>query len=138
MIVYAIYPTVAASESGVEALKLAGFREADISVMFSGNVGSSEVNEERVTGEPAAGDVASGKGVAPALAELGIPEQEAKRYGRRIEQDAILVSVHCRDSGSAREARAILAHSGAEDISSVRGSGVVGGVVHLARMKAPF
>src|SRR5437870_57822 len=107
MMVYAIYPTVAASEAGVEALKLAGFLEAEISVLFSGNVGSSELNEERVTGEPAAGDVASGKGVESALAQLGIPEQEAKRYGRRIEQDAILISVHCRDSGWAQKARRI-------------------------------
>lgn len=117
MMIYAIYPTVAAAEAGVDALKLGGFRDADISVLYAGNIGAKEVVEEQVTGEPAAGTVASGKGVAAALAELGIPSEEAQFYGSRIEQDQILVAIHCSDSDWAKEAREILEHSGAENIS---------------------
>jgi hypothetical protein len=57
-------------------------------------------------------------GVIGALAGVGIPEYEAKRYEGRMRSGGILVSVHCDNADWIKKARAVLAHTGAEDISS--------------------
>lgn len=57
-------------------------------------------------------------GVTGALVGLGIPEYEAKRYEGRIRRGAILLSVHCDDSGWAKRAKNILSQTGAEDVAS--------------------
>ena len=123
MTIYAVYGTVEASEAAVEALKVAGFSEADISVLYTGNGGSASLDNQRIADERSAADVASGERVGPALLEFGFPDDLAKRYGRRIlEDDAVLVSVRCSDGGWAQQAQAILEHAGGEDISATTGS----------------
>ena len=57
-------------------------------------------------------------GVAGALIGAGIPEYEAKRFEGRIRKGGVLLSVHCDDSDYVKRAKDILAHTGAEDISS--------------------
>jgi hypothetical protein len=50
--VFGIYPTYANVESGVDALKAAGFRNTDISVLFPENVGSKDFAHEKGTKAP--------------------------------------------------------------------------------------
>ena len=57
-------------------------------------------------------------GVAGALAGLGTPEYEAKRYEGRIRKGGILLSVHCDDREWVKPAREILVQTGAEDVSA--------------------
>jgi len=57
-------------------------------------------------------------GVTGALIGLGIPEYEARRYEGRINRGGILLSIHCDNSEWAREARAILNRTGAEDVAA--------------------
>jgi hypothetical protein len=57
-------------------------------------------------------------GATGALAGLGIPEYEARRYEGRIRKGGILLSVHCDDSHWVKRARELLARTGAEDIAS--------------------
>src|ERR1700759_2116787 len=49
---FGIYPTRASLESGVDALKQANFRNADISVLFPDNEGSKEFAHEKNTKAP--------------------------------------------------------------------------------------
>jgi hypothetical protein len=57
-------------------------------------------------------------GIAGALAGLGTPEYEAKRYEGRIRKGGILLSVHCDDREWVKSAREILEQTGAEDVSA--------------------
>jgi hypothetical protein len=57
-------------------------------------------------------------GFVGALVGLGIPEYEAKRYEGRVRKGGILVSVHCDNSDWTKKAKAVLEHTGAEDVSS--------------------
>jgi hypothetical protein len=50
--VFGIYPTYSAVEGGVDALKNAGFRNTDISVLFPENVGSKDFAHEKGTKAP--------------------------------------------------------------------------------------
>ena len=50
--VFGIYPTHVSVESGVEALKIAGFRSTDISVLFSENQGSKDFAHEKGSKAP--------------------------------------------------------------------------------------
>src|SRR5271167_5229993 len=50
--VFGIYPTYSDVENGVEALKAAGFRNTDISVLFPENVGSKDFAHEKNTKAP--------------------------------------------------------------------------------------
>jgi hypothetical protein len=56
--------------------------------------------------------------VAGALAGMGIPEYEAKRYEGRVKDGGILLSVHSDSSNETKRARLILEATGARDISS--------------------
>jgi hypothetical protein len=61
--VFGIYPTYAGVESGVDALKAAGFRNTDISALFPENVGTKDFAHEKGTKAPegaATGGVAGG------------------------------------------------------------------------------
>jgi hypothetical protein len=57
-------------------------------------------------------------GLLGALAGLGIPEYEAKRYEGRVKDGGVLLSVHCNTSDDIKRAKDFLKASGAEDISS--------------------
>lgn len=50
--VFGIYPTYGAVESAVDALKSAGFRNTDISVLFPENVGSKDFTHSKGTKAP--------------------------------------------------------------------------------------
>src|SRR5215831_8439004 len=50
--VFGIYPTYEAVETGVGALKTAGFRNTDISVLFPENVGSKDFAHQKATKAP--------------------------------------------------------------------------------------
>jgi hypothetical protein len=52
-----------------------------------------------------------------ALAGMGIPEYEAKRYEGRIREGGILLSVHCDSVDWVKRAKEILTETGAQDIA---------------------
>ena len=57
-------------------------------------------------------------GLVGALVGLGIPEYEAKRYGGRVKDGGILVSVHCDSSEEVSRAEDVLKQAGGEDVAS--------------------
>lgn len=57
-------------------------------------------------------------GLTGALVGMGIPEYEAKRYEGRVKDGGILLSVHSDTSDRTKQAKEILEHTGAQDISS--------------------
>src|SRR5271157_1973010 len=61
--VFGIYPTYSDVESGVDALKTAGFRNTDISVLFPENVGSKDFAHEKNTKAPEGATAGAGTGV---------------------------------------------------------------------------
>jgi len=60
--VFGIYPSQVSVESGVEALKAAGFRNTDISVLFSENQGSKDFAHEKGTKAPEGATAGAGTG----------------------------------------------------------------------------
>lgn len=60
--VFAIYPNYAAVEHGVDALKSAGFRSTDISVLFPENSGSKDFAHEKNTKAPEGAAAGAGTG----------------------------------------------------------------------------
>jgi hypothetical protein len=60
--VFGIYPTYASVEGGVDALKTAGFRNTDISVLFPENVGSKDFAHEKGTKAPEGAATGAGTG----------------------------------------------------------------------------
>ncbi len=61
--VFGIYPTYADVESGVDALKAAGFRNTDISVLFPENVGSKDFAHRKETKAPEGATAGAGTGL---------------------------------------------------------------------------
>src|SRR5450759_2378320 len=57
-------------------------------------------------------------GLIGALVGMGIPEYEAKRYEGHIKAGGVLLSVHCDTSDEITQAKDLLKHTGAQDISS--------------------
>jgi len=60
--VFGIYPSYMAVEGGVQALKDAGFRNTDISVLFPENVGSKDFAHEKGTKAPEGATAGAGTG----------------------------------------------------------------------------
>jgi hypothetical protein len=60
--VFGIYPTAIAVEQGVEALREAGFRATDISVLFPENVGTKDFAHEKGTKAPEGASTGAGTG----------------------------------------------------------------------------
>src|SRR6478609_558300 len=60
--VFGIYPAYASVESAVEALRAAGFRNTDISVMFPENVGTKDFAHEKGTKAPEGATTGAGTG----------------------------------------------------------------------------
>src|SRR6266508_4644202 len=60
--VFGIYPTCEAAERGVDALKAAGFRNTDISVLLPQNVGSKDLAHEKHTKAPEGATAGAGTG----------------------------------------------------------------------------
>jgi Protein of unknown function (DUF3341) len=61
--VFGIYPAYASVEYGVDALRTAGFRNSDISVLFPENTGSKEFAHEKGTKAPEGASAGGGTGV---------------------------------------------------------------------------
>jgi len=60
--VFGIYPNYASVENGVDALKSAGFKSTDISVLFPENVGSKDFAHEKNTKAPEGASAGAGSG----------------------------------------------------------------------------
>src|ERR1700684_3921386 len=60
--VFGIYPNYESVENGVEALKAAGFRNTDISVLFPENVGTKDYAHEKGTKAPEGASTGAGTG----------------------------------------------------------------------------
>jgi hypothetical protein len=60
--VFGIYPNYAAVESGVNALRAAGFRNTDISVLMPENVGSKDLTHEKNSKAPEGAATGAGTG----------------------------------------------------------------------------
>ncbi len=60
--VYGIYPAYASVEYGVDALRTAGFRNSDISVLFPENTGSKDFAHEKGTKAPEGASTGAGTG----------------------------------------------------------------------------
>jgi Protein of unknown function (DUF3341) len=60
--VFGIYPEYASVENGVDALKAAGFRNTDISVLFPENVGTKDFAHEKGTKAPEGAATGAGTG----------------------------------------------------------------------------
>lgn len=61
--VFGIYPTYTAVETAVDALRAAGFRNADISALFPENSGTREFAHEKNTKAPEGATTGAGTGV---------------------------------------------------------------------------
>jgi len=61
--VFGIYPTQTAVELGVDALRSAGFRSTDISVLFPENVGTTDFAHTKGTKAPEGASAGAGTGV---------------------------------------------------------------------------
>jgi hypothetical protein len=61
--VFGIYPTYTAVETAVDALRSAGFRNADISALFPENAGTREFAHEKNTKAPEGATTGAGTGV---------------------------------------------------------------------------
>ncbi len=61
--VFGIYPTYTDVENGVEALKAAGFRNTDVSVLFPENVGSKDFAHKKETKAPEGAAAGAGTGL---------------------------------------------------------------------------
>ena len=70
--VFGIYPTYSDVENGVDALKAAGFRNTDISVLFPENVGSKDFAHKKNTKAPEGATAGAGSGLV-----LGGPKYAA-------------------------------------------------------------
>jgi hypothetical protein len=60
--VFGIYPTYTSVEEAVDALKTAGFRNTDISVLFPENVGTKDFAHEKGTKAPEGASAGAGTG----------------------------------------------------------------------------
>ena len=61
--VFGIYPSYASVEAAVDALRAAGFRNTDISVLFPENVGSKDFAHEKGTKAPEGATAGASTGV---------------------------------------------------------------------------
>jgi hypothetical protein len=142
---YAIYPSMTALHTGAEALKAAGFRHTDISVLYSDRAVASAATGATVCvllGYLAGIGALTLPGVGPllaagpilyalagfgtpgatgglidALAGLGLPQDDAQRYDGRLREGGILLTAHCDDSVWVSRATRILNETGAEHVA---------------------
>jgi hypothetical protein len=61
--VFGIYPAYASVEHGVDALRTAGFRNSDVSVLFPENTGTKDFAHEKGTKAPEGASTGAGTGV---------------------------------------------------------------------------
>ena len=139
---YGLYPSKSALYTGAEALKAAGFRQTDISVLYSDKsavmpnspftgllsymAGIGAISFPGVGPFLAAGPLSSvfgslgatARGLLHSLVGLGLPEPQAQQYAGRLEDGRLMMSVHCDDDVWAGRAHDILQQTGAEDVAT--------------------
>lgn len=96
----------------VDSLNNVGFSKEDISVLLQDEESVQQFARVEIT------SVLSGASTG-ALIAMGIPELEAKRYGRRIAEGNLLISVHATTLDDMDRAKDILDRAGTQDISTV-------------------
>jgi hypothetical protein len=138
---FGLYESHLQVDKTVAALQSEGFGTGDISVLFPEKPVAAETSGKAlallagigalaipgfgpfIVAGPIVGALAGAggnhAGVAGALWELGLSEDEAMRYDQRIRSGGILLSVNCRDLAGSRRARMILESSGAAEVASV-------------------
>jgi hypothetical protein len=146
--VFGIYPHQTIVESGVNALKAAGFSNNDISVLFPDKEGTKDFAHEKSTKAPEGASAGAGTGVLvggglgwlvgigalaipglgpfiaagpimAALAGAGVGGAVGGLAGALIGMDGgILLSVHSETSDEIKRAKEILERTGAQDIAS--------------------
>lgn len=134
-----VYPSREAVEEALREFDLAGFPQADMSVLLSdgtttqatarrGSLGwftaftdlaVPELGNLLVAG-PLAGILTGSaeSGATGALLRTGIPEREAKSYAEQLQHGSVLVSIHADSISEANRARALLIQTGANDTAS--------------------
>src|ERR1700683_1363254 len=96
--VFGIYPEYASVENGVDALKAAGFRNTDISVLFPENVGTKDFAHKKETKAPegaATGGttgavIGGGLGWLVGIGALAIPGLGPFIAGRPIDRESVV------------------------------------------------
>ena len=83
--VFGIYPNYGAVESAVDALKMAGFRNTDISVLFPENVGTKDFAHTKATKAPEGATTGAGTGAVVGGA-LGWSIPRVLEHGPDVEQ----------------------------------------------------
>lgn len=137
--VFGICPERDAAEAALDTLRSAGFRNTDISILFSdgkadvapamigwlSGVGALSVpgSGPLIAAGPVMGMLDGARisgvsaGVIGALRSLGVLEYEARRYEQRMRNGGVLVCVHCEGDEWERRARSVLDQHDAEFIS---------------------
>ncbi len=114
--VFGIFTTLHEAERAVERLLQLGFSNSDISVLLPDDESTRSFAHERHTKAPEG--TVTGASAVGALAGMGIPEYEAKRYEGRVTDGGILLSAHCDSDAEIEAAEDALAALGAQDIST--------------------
>jgi hypothetical protein len=103
-------------DQAINNLKVNGFKSSDVSVLFptgdrAGGFSPTapELREEVDSAE-----------IDGAVAGMGVPQFEAKRYVGRIKEGGMLISIHCDSDESRERAEMILRSTNALDISVAR------------------
>jgi hypothetical protein len=145
MVALGIYPSREPVEEALREFDLAGFPQADMSIVLSdGNATQAatpsgslgwftpftdlavpELGNLLVAG-PLVGILtgSAASGVTGALSGTGLPEREANLYAEKLKHGAVLVSIHADSVSEANRARALLIQTGATDTASARGERV--------------
>src|SRR5205085_5485879 len=102
--VFGIYPSYASVERAVDALRAAGFRNTDISVLFPENVGTKDFAHEKGTKAPEGASTGAGTGavVGGTLGWLtGIGARAIPGLGPFIAAGPIMAALACAGVGGA-------------------------------------
>ncbi len=135
--IFGTFPNREQVEAAIGKLKLDGFRNIDISVLFSFSSSTAAIEGELgfldrigVLANPGLGSFIAGGpimsmlsgtdsvigGLTGALTRIGMPDILASRCARRIREGSILISVHADDFKWIRKARKVLGQMGAKNI----------------------
>jgi hypothetical protein len=143
-VVFGILSTKEGAKTAMDQMKLEGFRNGDISVLFEANPVSMAMMHDPfeclagigILTNPGLGPfIAAGTimaqlsgedsvigGLTGALVRIGIPESEATQCAKRLRDDGILLSFHADDSKWIRKAMTTLEEAGADHILETRGN----------------
>jgi hypothetical protein len=145
MVALGVYPSREAVEEALREFDLAGFPQADMSIVLSDGTATQAAEPSGSLGwftvftdlalpglgtllvaGPLAGILTDrvASGATGALSGTGIPEREAKLYAEQLKHGGVLVSIHADSVSEANRARALLIQTGATDTASGLGERV--------------